>query len=221
MLLPSSRATPLPQPSDPPEPGPDPLVDRPLLERAMSGEREALDRLFAAYQERVHELVRRRLGPGLRARVDTQDLAQSSLAEAFRDLGGFEWRGADSFDRWLHRVVENKIRQKATFFRRQKRDAAREVRPADSSELPLGVESRTPSRILGNRHELDAVERALEKLPADYAQVIRWARIDRLPYRDIGERLGGRSEDAVRKLLMRALVRLSRLVENDADGTSR
>ena len=184
----------------------------------MAGEREALDRLFASYQEQVHELVRRRLGPGLRARVDTQDLAQSSLAEAFRDLGGFEWRGADSFERWLHRVVENKIRQKATFFRRLKRDVGREVRPP-SGAPPPGVENRTPSRILGHRHELEAVERAMEQLPEDYARVIRWARIEKLGYREIGERLGGRSEDAVRKLLMRALVRLSRLVESGGSDT--
>ena len=64
------------------------------------------DEVFAAQLEPVHAWVRRRLGPQLRARVDTQDLAQSSLAEAFRDLQGFEWRGRESFQRWLRTTVE-------------------------------------------------------------------------------------------------------------------
>jgi RNA polymerase sigma-70 factor (ECF subfamily) len=189
-------------------------AERELVRRAIAGEREALDRLFAAQLEPVHAWVRRRLGPQLRARVDTQDLAQSSLAEAFRDLQGFEWRGRESFQRWLRRIVENKIRQKAIFFRRLKRDAGREIGPAEDG-VPLGVEPRTPSHILEQRYELAAVERALERLPASYRDVVRWARLEHLPYREIGERMGGRSEDAVRKLLVRAMLKLAELVEGE------
>lgn len=186
-----------------------------LLKRAMAGERDALDDLFAAHLEPVHDWVRKRLGPQLRARVDTQDLAQSSLAEAFRDLQGFEWRGSESFSRWLRRIVENKIRQKALFFRRLKRDAGREIDIAEGG-VEHGVEVRTPSHILDRRYELEAVERALAQLPENYQQVVRWARLEHLPYREIGTRLGGRSEDAVRKLLVRALIKLTALVESES-----
>ncbi|MBL8899216.1 MAG: sigma-70 family RNA polymerase sigma factor [Planctomycetes bacterium] len=210
-----------------PEPPPrasEDAAEEELVRRAVAGEREAQDRLFAAHLEPVHAWVRQRLGPQLRARVDTQDLAQSSLAEAFRDLGGFEWRGRESFRRWLRRIVENKIRQKAIFFRRRKRDAGRELRASEDSTArspaELGVEPRTPSHILDRRDELAAVERAMERLPQEYREVVRMARLEHMPYREIGERMGGRSEDAVRKLLMRAMLKLTQLVDDERGGAA-
>lgn len=197
---------------------PAPTIDRSLVNRAAAGDRRAQDDLFRSCLGSIQELVRRRLGLALRSRMETQDLAQTALAEAFRDLDGFHWRGEGSFERWLHRVVENKIRQKAIYYRRQKRDIFREVpvseRTRSRESEALGVEpieARTPSLILGLRQDVQRVEAALAKLSPLHAEVIRLARLEKLPYRTIGEQLGGRSEDAVRKLLHRALVKLSRL----------
>ncbi|MBK9383950.1 MAG: sigma-70 family RNA polymerase sigma factor [Planctomycetes bacterium] len=210
--------------SEPTQRSPEDAAEEDLVRRAVAGEREALERLFASQLQPVHAWVRQRLGPQLRARVDTQDLAQSSLAEAFRDLGGFEWRGRESFRRWLRRIVENKIRQKAIFFRRRKRDAGRELRAHEDSAArapaDFGIEPKTPSHILDRRDELAAVERAMERLPQEYREVVRMARLEHLPYREIGERMGGRSEDAVRKLLMRALLKLTQLVDGERGGAA-
>ena len=88
----------------------------------------------------------------------------------------------------------------------------------DSEQLHPGgapvLEPRTPSQILGVRQDVQRVEAALEQLPEIYAEVIRLGRLQRLPYKEIGVRLGGRSEDAVRKLLHRALIKLTGLVSD-------
>ena len=61
------------------------------------------------------------------------------------------------------------------------------------------------------REHLELVERALDRLPAHYREVIVLARIVELPHSEIAVRLG-KSVDAVRQTLVRALMKLGELV---------
>ena len=59
------------------------------------------------------------------------------------------------------------------------------------------------------------MERALERLPADYRQVIFYRYQDELPFEEIGRRMN-RTANAVEKLWLRAIERLRHELEKPA-----
>jgi RNA polymerase sigma factor (sigma-70 family) len=72
----------------------------------------------------------------------------------------------------------------------------------------------TPSSLIVQEEELMALETALQRLPLQHQQVIHWRNQERLPFSAIGQKLG-RSEEAVRKLWVRALDMLRKEMAGD------
>ena len=66
----------------------------------------------------------------------------------------------------------------------------------------------TPSVIMSKRDELARLEKAIDELKPEYRQVIILTKIDGLSYNEMGERLG-KSDEAVRKLVSRAMAELT------------
>ena len=69
----------------------------------------------------------------------------------------------------------------------------------------------SPSGVLTRKEEFRRLEEAFEQLPEDYREVIVQFRLLGLSHAEIAEKMG-RSENAVRLLLSRALARLVTLV---------
>jgi RNA polymerase sigma-70 factor (ECF subfamily) len=65
----------------------------------------------------------------------------------------------------------------------------------------------TPSGVVSQREQEDAVRQALDRLPEHYRQVIVWRQWENLEFTVIAQRLG-RSVDATRMLWWRAVERL-------------
>ena len=176
--------------------------------------------LVEAHLGALRAFVRLRLGESLRQRETSLDLVQSVVREALEDLKGFEYRGETSFRQWLLRRAESKIRDRARFWRRDRRAAEREVSGDgtghDGGEADdLGQQLATfftPSRHAAAREELERVERAFLSLPEDWRRVILMARVLGLSHEEIGVELG-RTPLATRTLLCRALARLTTLLE--------
>ena len=95
-----------------------------LVARARAGDRDAYDRLFALAADRVLLFLRVRLGPELAARVEPMDVLQETYVEALSGFARFEYRGDDTFARWLCRIAENKLHGLAKFHGAQKRRSA-------------------------------------------------------------------------------------------------
>ena len=138
-----------------------------LLLRAREGSPEALDALYGRCAPRLLALIRLKLGPTLRARLESRDILQSTLLRSFRAIPELEAGDRDSLMAWLARIAESEIRDRADYHRRQRRDAGREV------PLDAGVESlRAPVRSLSSRVALDEealrLEAALERLAEDH-----------------------------------------------------
>ena len=53
-----------------------------LIRLAQGGEEQAYGRLFERYYERVHAIVRKRLGQALRADVESLDIVQDAMVDA-------------------------------------------------------------------------------------------------------------------------------------------
>ncbi len=188
------------------------------IERAKDGDAEALNELFARHHGLMVELARRKIGPRLRQKEDADDLAQTTFREAARDFRQYQYRGDGSFLRWLVQILQNKIRDKAEYYGATKRDSSRErsadERIGDSGDLkrydPPSKELSV-TQVLAREEEFKILRAALDELSPDHRTAITLVFFEGLSLRDAGERMEGRSEDAVRMLLRRAESRLLEL----------
>src|SRR6266850_3254063 len=96
-----------------------------LVLRAQHGDSAALNRLCERYYDRVRRIVRLRLGPRLRERVDSGDILQETFIAAVRSLESFEMREEASLINWLSRLAERQIIAAADFHGAKKRDQRR------------------------------------------------------------------------------------------------
>lgn len=198
-----------------PDPGPGPDDEEPerLIRAARAGDAGAREELLARHLHALTAFVRLRLGDALRARETSQDLVQSVCREVLADIATLDVRGAAGFKRWLFLRAENKIRDRARFWRRDKRDPRRE-RPLDAprngaGEIYAQLQSlRTPSRQLASREEVERLEAAFAELSPDHREVILLARVMGLSHADVAREMG-RSTVATRTLLSRALALLA------------
>ena len=183
-----------------------------LVERASRGESPAVDELLARHLPSLHAFVRRRIGGLVGDRESSSDIAQSVCREVLQGIGGFDYRGEAAFRAWLFENALGKIRDRARYYRAQKRDVAREVHRGSQDEVAaLGSIYRTmitPSRVALGREALQQFEADFAELPEEQREVVLLARVVGLGRREIAERLG-RSEDSVRGLLQRGVTRLS------------
>ena len=74
---------------------------RQLLQRAQTGDRQALQQLFERHLPSLRTSVRRRLSPQLRPRVDSSDVVQETQHVAYRRLDDFLRRRPMPFRLWL------------------------------------------------------------------------------------------------------------------------
>src|SRR5262249_58055391 len=96
-----------------------------LLERARGGSPDALNALYSRVAGKLLPLIRLRLGPSLRAEVESRDILQAVLLKSFQRMGQFEGAAAGSLMAWMARIAENEIRDRADYQGRARRDAAR------------------------------------------------------------------------------------------------
>lgn len=187
-----------------------------LVSLAKDGDQSALQTLCEAYGERVLRIVRLRMGGELRSKLQSMDLVQDVLVSALRGLKDFTYQTEGDFLRWLAAITENRIRDNVERLHAEKRDIRREI-PLDTSGQSgtdtfvrtVGpVSATTPSMIVSRREDLDRLEEAIDKMPAEYRQVILLAKIEGLSGAELAQRLG-KTPGAARALLSRAMAALA------------
>jgi RNA polymerase sigma-70 factor (ECF subfamily) len=169
-----------------------------LIEAAKAGDYSAFEQLIAKDQTRLRGLIATRLHARIALDVELDDVYQESLLRAFSSVTRFEWRGEDSFLRWVGGIAENIILELA-----RKRHLERK-RPLEG-DAPSPVSS--PSRLLRRDERFDRLEEALQKLRPEHREVILLVRVEGQTFQNTAQRMG-RSPDAVKQLLYRALKQL-------------
>jgi RNA polymerase sigma-70 factor (ECF subfamily) len=186
-----------------------------LVEEAQRGERAAIDALLERHLPGLRAFVRLRAGEQVRAQESVSDLVQSVCREALEDVGSFRYQGEAAFKHWLFTLALRKIVDRSRRLRVRPLEravaagAAAGIVSGQSELLEHYATFCTPSADAAIREEVERIERAFDALGEDDREVITLARLVGLRYAEIGERMG-RSEEAVRKLLARALARLGR-----------
>ena len=193
-----------------------------LVTLAKQGDRPALDQLCIVYGERVQRMIRLRMGKELRSKLESMDLVQDTIIHALSGLDDFTYKNEGDFVRWLSTIAENVLRGNLKKLHAGKRDIRREVPlgdygPTTGSRLVGNrgpIDATTPSVIMSRKEELEKLEKAIDQLKPEYKEVIILTKIERLSYKEISERLG-KSNDAVRKLISRAILALTNVFESD------
>jgi len=189
-----------------------------LLAPARAGAPDGLGRLLEACRGYLLLLARQELDGDLRAKGGSSDLVQETFLEAHRDFSRFRGTTAAELLGWLRQLLHNNARD---FTRRYagggKRDPLREIPLqalfGEGAAEPPFAGSSSPSEKAIRRERVERVRQALARLPEDHRQALLLRYQEGRSFQEIGERLG-RSENAARKLWLRALGQLKQQLES-------
>lgn len=205
---PGEDATPPPELSGPPS------VE--LAKAAQGGGRVELEELVERHYPAVLSIVRRRLGGELRRFHESGDLVQEALIQAVRSFDRYELEDEQSFLRWISAVVENRLRDLAKYHRAQRRDVGNERR---ESSIDLGEAwsggadpGSGPATEASEAERNERLRSALGNLEPQTRELVE-LRLDGLAWGVIAERCGYRTESAARMAYSRAIVGLSRFID--------
>lgn len=181
-----------------------------LVRRIQDGDLTAWDALYARHRDRLLLSIRCRLGPALRARLQSEDILQSVMKDAVDDLERFEPRAAHALEHYLHVCAWNKIRSKAEYFGAKKR----------SGEVPLSAsvaEGVAASEPLGyhDAARYERLERGLAAIPEHLREVVILRKIENVSNREAAAVIG-KSPEATSKMFARGIARLGALMREDA-----
>jgi RNA polymerase sigma-70 factor (ECF subfamily) len=203
---------------DAPRPPPDEL-----LRRARAGDEDARGRLLETYRGYLKLLARVQLGRDLQGKVDPSDVVQEAFLEAHRDFGQFQGRTEAELRDWLRRVLATSLAdQTRRYLGTRRRDprleqqlAAALDRSSQALEHGLVAPDSSPSDRAERHEDARRLAEALERLPADYRDVLLLRHFQGLTFPEIARRLG-RTLDGVKNVWLRGLARLRRVLEDDA-----
>src|SRR4051812_1153375 len=147
---------------------PEPTSTQILLQRAQTGDKEALNELYNRYLMRVLAAVRARLGAEIRGKLESWDIVQDALVASLKNVQSFNQTSEGAFLNWLAKIVENRVRDQLDYFRAEKRDHRLEsplVPRSIESAAPLDIAEKSsvpsPSQILVLSEDLARLEEAL------------------------------------------------------------
>lgn len=155
--------------------------DQDLIERSLTGEREAFGELVLRYQDRLYGSLAQMLG----SVHDALDVAQDAFILAFRNLHAF--RKESQFYSWLFRIAYNSAMSRHRRERRHRtsslEDLPRET-PDESCDLA------DPAHSVDSQDDIQCVQQALRELPEEFRTVLVLKEIEEMPYADIAETVG-------------------------------
>lgn len=171
--------------------------------------------LFMGHRDRLHTMVRLRLDPQLRVRVDTSDVLQDAYLEAQKRLDQYlaESPSPMPFYLWLRRLTAQKLIDVQRFHLADKRAFKREV-GLNSGDLPhatseamaLAIIARgpSPSEAAAQGELKSHLEAALDRMDPEDREVIALRHFEDLSGPETAQllRIG---VEAARKRYLRAL----------------
>ncbi len=174
MTDPSSAESPEPRAPD---------ADFELVQRTIAGDQRAYELLVIKYQRRIERLI----GRMVRDTDLIPDIAQETFIRAYRALHQF--RGEAQFYTWLYRIAVNTAKKFLMDLKRNPVAYESGVLGDDEDETyrPRYEQStdETPETVLAAQEIAQAVNSAMEALPADLRQAVTLREIEGLSYEEI------------------------------------
>jgi RNA polymerase sigma factor (sigma-70 family) len=183
-----------------PDRWPDDTVE--LLRRARAGERDALDRLFDHHVPILRRWASGRMPHWARNADDTWDVVQETVTQTLKHLDTFEPRGVGALQAYLRRAVVNRIRNaiRRASVRPQAAELSDDLADGASSPLDSAIRQQKQARYEAGLASLEPSERdaLLGRIELG------------LSYSALAQALGKPSADAARMAVARALLKLTR-----------
>lgn len=151
--------------------------DEVLVVAAIVGDLAAFDELAARYRAAVVRAAQAIVG-----REDAEDVAQDALLLAFKALPSIE--DPRKFAAWLQAITRHRA------LRLSKRERARKHASLELDDLLLERVDALSRPFVVESESDEEMARALEKVPADYALVLRLRFLDEMPLKRIAAFLG-------------------------------
>ncbi len=196
-----------------------------LVRRAQAGDDDAFEDVVRRAYPKVRQIVRARIGPGLRQVAESGDVVQEAMGEVVRGLGDFEMRDDDALIKWIAGLVENRLRDMAKYHGRAKRDAGRVIplvpkAPGDTTNaIDPARSTQTPLEKASDREMAERLRVAVKALEPKHREVIE-RRGEGLTWGEVAKAMDLPSEGAARMLHSRAKVALMNAVaKGTGDGS--
>ena len=203
---------------------PDPLI--PLVEQALQGDADALQRLMIHYHPALHRTVDGRLSTKMRRHVDPEDVLQQAYIAAFQGIRACRFDGPAGFYKWLEQIALNKLANTRRDLQRKKRDIDRLAigrNPAWTSCAGLidrlAGSGTTPTRHMARQEVSAAVLSSVARLTEDQRKVVRMRFLEGQAVEDIAAALG-KSIPAIHMLCHRGLKSLRELMDSMTNFSS-
>lgn len=179
-------------------------VERETVDRARTGDQQALADLYDWYMPRVYRYAVARLGNV----AEAEDLTEEVFLKMLGAIGDFRWRDVP-FSSWLFRIAHNNI---ATHFRRT---AQRGGPTAELSEEMVDWRAE-PASTVEEKITMEEVRRAAGQLPEAQREVIALRFVSGLSIAETAKALGKR-EGNIKALQHKAVAKLQKmLIPNEA-----
>ncbi|MEX2286558.1 MAG: sigma-70 family RNA polymerase sigma factor [Planctomycetaceae bacterium] len=195
------------------------------VEEARVGSGAAIGQVLEFCRHYLLGVANSELGQDLQAKGGASDLVQETFLEAQRDFAQFRGTTHVEVLAWLRRILLNNLNN---FHRRyaesEKRRLSRELSideegPHAAAGRSLAADISSPSSFAVANERSAALDRALDRLPADYREVIVLRHEQALSFAEVGMQMN-RTAEAARKLWTRAILCLRQELEGQiADGS--
>jgi RNA polymerase sigma-70 factor, ECF subfamily len=179
-----------------PEEAPTAAEIRGLVERAQTGDRDALEELYLMHFDRIYSYLQMTVGN----RHDAEDLTNQTFVKMLESIESFEWRKVP-ISAWLFRIAHNLAMD---HFRANRRWQPEEEPPEPEDSAALSAEDEALHSI-GRQSMLEMIE----GLSEDQQQVLTLKFVFNFPNGEVATILG-KTEGAVKSLQHRALASLQR-----------
>jgi RNA polymerase sigma-70 factor (ECF subfamily) len=157
-------------------------TDQQLVDRVLSGNKNAFDMLVLRYQHRVAALISRFVHDP----QEVEDVCQEAFIKAYRALPLF--RGDSAFYTWLYRIAVNTAKNHLVSRNRRPPASDLDVDEAEISEIGSVLrEIENPEGSLATEKLKQAITTAIEELPEDLRTAFTLREFSGLSYEDITE----------------------------------
>ena len=185
-----------------------------LLHRVRNGSDGARGALLDLYRPYLYLLARVHIDRRIQAKLDDSDLVQDTVLQAHRNLTEFNGQTEAELTQWLRQIMVRVSIEKSRHYTRQRRDVRLEERlqgELNRSSMEIGralvSPGSSPTQKAIRRERAVLLANALTELPPDYREVLILHELERLTISQVAQRMG-RTEDSVRKLWTRALLKI-------------
>lgn len=196
------------------------LTEAPLIDRAVGGDETALAEFFEVSRNRLRRLVRLRMHPRLRGRLDASDVVQEAWVDVTKRYPGWVADPHMPLHLWIRFLTAQKLME---MHRRhlgaQCRDARLERRDATGPEASAVVlverlvgDTTSPSQAVHREEARAGLEAAVDAMDPIDREVLTLRHFEELTNDDVAEVLGITKAGASNRYV-RALKRLKAAME--------